>query len=296
MLASDHTVVALIQNGRSVKGARRRQLVRQARWLGARNSVLTIARKRSIPVVWIDKMNEEELAPLRALEPDLLLVGGFSIILKRPLLDLPRIGCVNTHSSLLPKHRGSNPFTAAILADEKESGVTFHVMEEGIDTGPILEQHRIAVSTRETAGTLYARASDTAEANLIALLDRIEADGLQGTPQDASQSSYEEKVDLEETYIDWRQPAEDIDRLARALAPFMPARLVYREKPIMIRRSEFDPKPVDTEPGTIIDVRPRVRVATGEGSLEIVSAYCLSPLPWFWPSFMNRPKPGDRVA
>ena len=120
ILASGHEIVAVIDNGRAVKGHKR--------WLSPLvSSIFTpnaqvngIARGRGVPIVYIDKMTDEELAPLAATKPDIIVVGGFSIILKSPIIRLPRIGCVNCHSSLLPKHRGPNPFQAVILAGEHE--------------------------------------------------------------------------------------------------------------------------------------------------------------------------------
>jgi methionyl-tRNA formyltransferase len=156
---SSHEVVAIIQNGRKTKGWRRRY---QTSRLGAflyQRPWLARARREGLPIVYIDKMTENELAPLKALELDLVLVGGFSIILKKPLLELPRIGCINTHSSLLPKHRGPNPFSAVILVGESETGVTFHAMDEDIDTGGIIEQHRIPLKPTQCAVDVFRIAS-----------------------------------------------------------------------------------------------------------------------------------------
>jgi methionyl-tRNA formyltransferase len=105
LLDSNHEIVAIVQNGRKTRGIERAVAVAVSHVFATEGSMLGLARPERLPVVWLNRMDENELAPLRALAPDLLLVGGFGIILKRPILDLPKIGCVNAHSSLLPKHR-----------------------------------------------------------------------------------------------------------------------------------------------------------------------------------------------
>ena len=151
LLGSRHDVVALVQNGRTATGFGRTMTKAAGSLFGSFAGVAGKAIQRGIPVVWIDRMTEEELAPLRAIASGVLLVGGFSVILKKKLLELPKIGCVNMHSSLLPKHRGPNPFSAVVMAGDAESGVTFHQMDEGIDTGPILEQYRFPIRKQDTA-------------------------------------------------------------------------------------------------------------------------------------------------
>lgn len=295
LLESHHEVVALIQNGRTSKGFRRWLYPGLARRLAARTNVLGMARRRGIPILYIDKMTDEELEPLRALEPDLLLVGGFAVILKAPLLRLPKIGCLNCHSSLLPKHRGPNPFTAVILANETETGVTFHVMDEGIDTGDIVEQIRIPIEPRATAGTLYKASSELAGERVVEVLDRIEREGLKGTPQDPAEASYDQKLPPERLEIDWTQPAEEIDRLVRACTPFMMVRTRYRGRPVYIMRTRFDSTPVDAAPGTIVDNNPRLKIATGEGLITVLIGYRIKPFPWLWPPRWNMPRIGERM-
>ena len=157
LLDSEHEVCALVRNGRLDRGVLGRLGASVAWCLGARDETYEIAQARGLPIVPIDTMKPEELAPLAAAGPDLLFVAGFSIILKRAILDLPRVGCLNAHSSLLPKHRGPNPFGAVVLAGEKESGVTFHMMTEGIDDGPIVAQFPFPVCDHDTATSVFGR-------------------------------------------------------------------------------------------------------------------------------------------
>lgn len=293
LLGSRHEVVALVQNGRTTKGLSRLLGPPLAKTFLPRYSMLGMARSHNVPLVYIDKMTYEELAPLRALEPDLLIVGGYSIILKEPLLTLPRLGCLNTHSSLLPKHRGPNPFTAVILADDAETGVTFHKMDPGIDTGDIVEQVRMPVPKNSTGGSLYRETSRLAGEHILEVVDRIEAKGLVGTRQNPAEATYDKKLDPREAIIRWERPAVEIDRLVRACTPFSIVRMLFRGHTVFVYKTTFDEKPVDAAPGTVLENVPRVKVATGKGSVVLKTTLCLWPLPIPWPSYMSRPRVGE---
>ncbi len=295
LLESRHEVVAMLQDGRANRGFNRRLFVFLSRLTGG-GTPLSLAMKRGIPVLWIDKMSEKELAPLRELAPDLLIVAGFGIILKKPLLDLPKVGCINAHTSLLPKHRGPNPFTAAILADEAETGVTFHVMDEDIDTGAILEQVAFPIGPKDTALTVYRNAARACEEHIVELVDRIESEGLQGTPQDTALASYDKKLNEEQVRIDWAKPAVEIDRLVRACLPSQRARFQHGGNTVYILQVSLEDAPVEAAPGTVVKAAPIPVIATGKGSVKVVRAYTKRPVPWIWPAPWGRPRPGERLA
>lgn len=295
LAASKHEVVALVQNGRK-KGGIRRSIARATAWLYPREvSTVSFALRRKVPIVWIDKMTEEELAPLRRIHPDLLLVCGFGIILKKPLLTLPRIGCVNTHSSLLPKHRGPDPFTAVVLANERESGVTFHVMDEGIDTGDIIAQFPFPVTPKDTSLVVYKNACRIAADHVVPLMDRIEAEGLNGTPQNQSEGTYDKKTTDGALRVVWEKPSEDIKRLTLAFSFPNPPWFLCRGTKIRLIRVAVKDTPSDALPGTILATCPRLTVATGRGVVEILSAYRTRPVPCFWPTRWSRLTVGERL-
>ena len=295
LLDSDHEVVALLQNGRKATAFTRVILPRLAAGLAPRASLLGMARNAKIPTLYIDTMGEDELAPLRSLEPELLLVGGFSIILKKPLLELPSIGCVNCHSSLLPTHRGPNPFAAAILAGDAETGVTFHVMTEGIDSGDILLQRAFPIEDTDTGGAVYRKACIAAAEALPELLDTIERDGLKGTPQDEAQATYDKKLRKEELFLDWSKPAQELDRLVRACVPFRLARFNHRGRVVFVSRTSWDDGPADAPPGTIVHAGYPARIATGRGHLTIKKARSLELLGWKWPGLRKKPSAGEKL-
>jgi methionyl-tRNA formyltransferase len=296
ILESGHELVAVIDNGRTVKGHKRWLSPLMASIFTPNAQVNAIARKRGIPIVYIDKMTEEELAPLAAVKPDLIVVGGFSIILKKPILDLPRIGCINCHSSLLPKHRGPNPFQAVILANEAETGMTFHAIDEGIDTGPILAQYRIPIASSDTAGSLVQRTSKLAAEKLPEVLALIEREGIKGAVQTPEDACYDNKLTDEELFMRWDKPADELERMVRACFPFTMARFRYRGTTVLVSRAKAYEHETGKAPGTITAVRPFVRVATGKGTLAVMVGYTTKkPLPWLWPGIFWRPPVGDRV-
>jgi len=295
LLRSRHEVVAIVQDGRKTRGLNRVVQPRLARLFGAPFSMPGHARRLGLPLIWIDKLTEEELAPLRALSIDLLLVGGFGIILKLQVLELPRIGCVNCHSALLPRHRGPNPFAAVLLSDDDETGVTFHVMYRGIDTGDVLDQARFTIRPSDTVFTIYRRCCEHAAERIVPLVDRIEREGLRGVPQEPDAATYEKNPSVGDAWIDWTRAASKIDRQIRALAPFPAPRFRFRGKTVFLLRAKANSRPVDAEPGTVLQHRGFVKVATGQGTLTIQGAFLRAPLPWFWPAPWCRPRPGEKL-
>ncbi len=296
LIESDHDIIAVVQNARTRKGLARRLSATLGSLLPRSDNVPGLAKRLKIPMLWIDRMDEAELAPLRVLKPDLLIVAGFGIILKPPLLELPAIGCLNCHSSLLPRHRGPNPFSAVVLSGDTESGVTFHIMEPGIDTGAIVEQTTFPITDTDTAYTVYQKACHLAADRIDEVVNRIAREGLHGTPQDESLASYDRKLREEDLLIDWNLPAAEIHRKIRAccLSPF--ARTLYNGRIIRIARADMDAKPAAEPPGTVIAQRPLVKIATSDGAIVIRVAFSKGGIPMIWPAPWSRPALGDRMG
>ena len=271
LLESRHEIVASIQNGRNRKGFSRRLAPTVERLMHGSKNVLAIAKMKKLAIVWIDTMSDTELDPLRAVKPDLILVGGFGIIFKKSILELPSIGCVNMHSSVLPHHRGPNPFSSVILANEPESGITFHIMEEGIDSGDIINQTSFSISNMDTALTVYNRCCSLAGECVLDVIDRIESDGLKGTPQNDGEASYYNQLTDEDAFIDWTDTAENIDRLVRGCHPFLPAHFQVNDVKYQVLRSSYNPAPVTELPGTILAMSPYPVIATGCGTITLIA-------------------------
>ena len=293
LLMSHHEIVAVLQNGRKLGGVKRWGMQTTASVFGGSYTVMGMAARNRIPVLWLDTMSPDELAPLRALKPDVIFVGGFGIIFKEPILKVPRIGCVNMHSALLPRHRGPNPFSAAILSGDTETGITFHVMDTGIDTGNILEQYSFPISDDDNVISIYENAAELAAAHVVEVMDRVEKHGLQGTPQDVSQASYDPKMQDKDAYVNWHSPAREIFRLLRATRPFILPRFTFRTHTVYISRLTFDDTPVNAAPGTILALHPRPIIATGKGTVTLDITYLKKPFPSHWPSRWSSPQIGE---
>ena len=153
-----------------------------------------------------------------ALNADVAVVVAYGLLLPKAVLDMPRYGCLNIHASLLPRWRGAAPIHRAIMAGDKQTGVSIMRMEAGLDTGPILLERALQINPNETTGTLHYALSRLG-ANLISeALSHI--DGLPAVPQPAMGVSYATKVGKAEARVDWLEPAEVIDRKIRGLSPF----------------------------------------------------------------------------
>lgn len=293
LLGSRHEVVGLMQNGRLTPGWKRPSVLLGAQIFPSRENPVRLALRSGLPVLWLDRMDGEGLSALRALEPDLIVSCGFGIIFKRALLDIPTVGCLNVHSSLLPKHRGPAPFAYVILDEEKETGVTFHAMDEHIDTGDILLQAAFALTPMDTAMTVYRKACEVARERIVEVVDRIAEEGLQGTPQIRDGASYDKKLTEEQVLVRWDRPAAELERMVRGCIPYAYPWFRYRGRVVRIARATSDPMPVEDAPGTVLETRPTVKVATGHGTLSIHVAFCNLLIPWQWPMPGMRPRRGE---
>nr|HPO17332.1 formyltransferase family protein [Candidatus Hydrogenedentota bacterium] len=224
-----------------------------------------------------------------------VLVGGFGIIFRRSMLDLPNIGCVNMHSSLLPKHRGPNPFCAVILTGEQESGVTFHIMEEKIDAGDILEQASFPLTPEDTPYSVHAKSCALAADLVIPVMDHIQAEGLHGIPQDASHATYDKKPTQADACIHWDASAEQIERQVRALRSIHSPWFSHRGKTVHVTQVNVDYDDSNTAPGTVLSNKPYVRIAVRSGAVNIVSAYTTGAIPFPWPMPWHRPNTGESL-
>ncbi len=284
LLDAGHTILGLLQNGRRTPPDRRAWFRTKRYLMPPALDPAALAYRRRIPVYWLDSMDGPELAPLRALTPDLILTAGFSIIFNEALLALPALGCVNVHSSLLPKHRGPSPFAHVILAGEKETGVTFHTMTREVDAGALLAQEAIGLNALDTSVTVYYRCCDLARDMAADVIEDIEVSGLKGRAQSAAAATYDPRITEDSVAIDWRDTAERIECLTRAALAYYPAWFTHHGRRVRVYRATFDPRPVDAAPGTVLETRPYPVVATGAGRLVIHYARATRPIPWNWPA------------
>jgi methionyl-tRNA formyltransferase len=166
---------------------------------------------------------------IRGLSADVIVVMAYGQILPRPILEIPRIACLNLHASLLPRHRGAAPIQAAILAGDHETGISVMFMDEGLDTGDVLLQKRIQIAPDETGGSLHDRLAEIAPPALNDALTQLKSGTAPRTAQDSSAATYAPKLEREHGRIDWSEPAGLIERKIRAFDPWPGAFTILRD-------------------------------------------------------------------
>jgi methionyl-tRNA formyltransferase len=199
---------------------------------------------------------------------DVMVVAAYGLILPQAILDIPRLGCVNIHASLLPRWRGAAPIHRAIEAGDRETGITLMQMDQGLDTGAMLTRAPLPLLDTDTTGSLHDRLAELGAAEIVALLPKLGTGSATATPQDDALATYAAKIGKEEARVDWTRPAQALDRQIRAFDPFPGATTLYQGAPLKLWRA----RPVATRgrPGTILEVgREHFTVACGEGALEI---------------------------
>lgn len=183
--------------------------------------VHAFAQAQGIEVRTPEKLKStEEQDAFRALDLDAAIVAAYGLILPQPILDAPRLGCLNIHASLLPRWRGAAPIQRAIMAGDTDTGVAIMQMEAGLDTGPVLLMERTPIGATETAGELHDRLSLIGSGLMVRALAALERDSLGATPQPDDGVTYASKIDKAEARIDWSRPAVELDCHIRGLAPF----------------------------------------------------------------------------
>ncbi len=229
----------------------------------------------SLPILQPERIrNEETIVQIGALEPDLIVVMAYGQILPKRLLEIPPVACLNLHASLLPRHRGAAPIQAALLAGEIETGITVIYMDEGLDTGDILSQTKLAISPHETGGSLHDRLAQLAPEALLAALDQLRSQTATRTPQNGSRATYAPKLTRDDGKIDWTEPADVIERKIRAFDPWPGAFTQLTDatgKPrhLKIFRAQLAAEG-EGAPGSISSPNEsEVVVATGRGALRL---------------------------
>ena len=178
--------------------------------------------------------NPEFIDEIRAINPDVIVVVAFGQIIPSEIIHMPKYGCINVHASLLPKYRGASPIQWTVLDGCEYSGVTTMLMDEGIDTGDILETATVKLDEKETGGSLFDRLSLVGAKLLVETLDKAEAGQLHPVKQDDSQSSYVRMIDKSFGLMDFTQPVEVLERKVRALNPWPSAFTHMDEKLLKI--------------------------------------------------------------
>ena len=230
----------------------------------------------------------------RELDLDAAVVVAYGQILSNAILEAPRLGCLNVHASLLPRWRGAAPIHRAILEGDAETGITIMVMDEGLDTGPILLARSTPIDRYDTVSDLHDRLAHLGADMLVEALDGLNTGGLRPVPQPQEGAAYAKKIDKSEARIDWTRPAAEIDRKVRGLTPFPGAFTSLNGERLKVLAGE----PVDGTgtAGEVID--QHFTVACGEGAYRIERAQREGRAPMDTPHLLRgfAIPPGSRLA
>lgn len=257
LIASEHEVIAVITQP-DRPGKRGKTLVP--------SPVKTVATQANLPVLQPEKLNVNDLSGLNA---DLMIVVAYGQILRQPVLDFPRLGCINVHASLLPRWRGAAPVQRAILAGDGETGVTLMQMDAGLDTGNMLSKAPVAIEPSDTSESLFEKLSEVGKPLLIDLLANLESGFAHAESQIESESTYAKKLLKHEARISWTSAIE-VDRQVRAFQPDPVAFTFLDNMRLKIHEGQPYADQSAAKPGEIIRVdKEGVLVACGTGSYLI---------------------------
>ena len=237
--------------------------------------VSVCAQKWGVPVFQPARIREPEaVEKIRSLQPDLIVAAAFGQILPQELLDIPRLGCVNIHASLLPGLRGAAPIQWAVINGDAESGVTLMQMNAGLDTGDILFQEKVAIGPQETGESLYEKLAELGGQMIVRYLPAIESGDINPVPQDDERSSYAPMLRKEMGEIDWAMPAAQIERRLRGMLPWPGAYTKLDGHVLKVWKAEVAEPEQDAGPvlpGTVLYTdKSRICVRTGDGVLALL--------------------------
>lgn len=226
----------------------------------------------NLPVLQPEKIKTEEFtAELEKLQPDLIVVVAFGQILSQRILDIPPLGCVNVHASLLPRYRGAAPIHWSIINGEKETGVTTMLMDAGLDTGDMLLKDKVAITEEMTTEELHDQLMAMGGKLLAETIDGLANGTITPEKQDDSISNYAGMLNKETGHIDWSKSAVEIHNLIRGLNSWPVAWSMKDGKNYKFWRTKVENSNNDKAPGTVVELRKNsFYIATGEGLLEVL--------------------------
>jgi methionyl-tRNA formyltransferase len=262
LMASRHAVVAVVTQPDRPQGRGQRI---------AAPPVKQVARAHGLYMLQPPRASDPQfLAELKLLAPQVIVVVAYGQVLRPALLCIPPIGCVNVHASLLPKYRGAAPINWALIRGEQVTGVTIMLMDETLDTGPILLQRELAIEPFDDAGTLQERLATCGAEMLLQALDAVESGALTPVPQDHVKATHAPKLRKEDGLIVWRRSADDLAHLIRGVTPWPGAVTTHQGRPLRIWRATPMAMSGSGRPGRVASVDARgIWVETGDGYLVL---------------------------
>ncbi|HVE44919.1 MAG TPA: methionyl-tRNA formyltransferase [Gammaproteobacteria bacterium] len=236
------------------------------------SAVKTVALENHLPLYQpISLKSTEEQALLASHGAEVMVVAAYGLLLPKPVLDIPPLGCVNIHPSLLPRWRGAAPIQRTLHAGDTITGVTIMQMDEGLDTGPMLLQRTCPLAAGETSQTLHDKLATLGATLLLETLTLLEADKLTPVIQDEALATYAQKIKKEEACIDWRQPAKTIMQMVCAFHPWPVAYTAFEGQTLRVWEATVIDSSSEMAPGALVKASEAgIDVATGRGVLRLL--------------------------
>jgi len=229
--------------------------------------VKQLALERGLAVAQPASLHSPEAEALvRRAQAEVMVVAAYGMLLPPAILAIPPRGAINIHASLLPRWRGAAPIQRALLAGDRETGITIMQMDEGLDTGPMLSRHALPIGAQDDAGSLHDKLAALGADAIVATLDALAAGGARATPQPAAGATYARKISKEEARLDWTRSAAELERAVRAFRPSPGAFTELDGAPLKIWRAELAEG--RGAPGTV--VADDLTVACGDGALRLL--------------------------
>jgi methionyl-tRNA formyltransferase len=232
--------------------------------------VKELALTAGIPVFQPETLKtDEDLRQIASFNADLIVVVAYGMILTQTVLDMPSLGCVNVHGSLLPRWRGAAPIQRAIMAGDEKTGVTIMQMVRKLDAGDMLHKEECVIGPDDTASDLHDKLAQLGAIGLAKVLEQIKAGTVHAEKQNEALVTYAEKLEKSEAVLDWTQPAEQLARKVRGLNAWPVAQTLYQGEVLRIWRAEAINDDANAEPGSVRCVNKAMDVATGKGMLRL---------------------------
>ena len=290
LLASRHTVVAVVCQPDRPRGRGHKT---------SAGPVKARALSAGVPVLQPERLKDDSfLASLTALRADLGVVAAYGKILTDAVLGVPRLGLINVHASLLPRHRGAAPVHRAIIAGERETGVTIMRVVKALDAGPMLAAAHRTIGDEETSDVVERDLARIGAPLLVQIADDLAAGAAVEVPQDDAAATYAPRLTKDDGGLDWNASAHGIHNLVRGLHPWPHASTFLHGRRLIVLRALASAEPAEAAPGTVLETRNEFVVAAGSGRVYLVEVQAEGKRPMTAREFLagHRVTPGDRFT
>ncbi|ERK05280.1 methionyl-tRNA formyltransferase [Serratia fonticola] len=263
--------------------------------------VKVLAEQHQIPIFQPKSLRPQENQHLVAdLNADVMVVVAYGLILPKAVLDMPRLGCINVHGSLLPRWRGAAPIQRALWAGDSETGVTIMQMDVGLDTGDMMHKIACSIEATDTSASLYNKLAELGPQGLLITLQQLAAGTVQREVQDEALVTYAEKLSKEEARLDWSLSAEQLERCIRAFNPWPISYFTIDDQPVKVWQATVLAETANAEPGTIVHAdKHGIQVATAQGILNLTQLQPAGKKPMSAQDLLNSRRewftPGNRL-